>query len=321
MTTQLKLPLLNATPSDEYLDTERLRLAASVRSPRTIATYSSAWKDFESWAAKNSRNSLPANPDAVAVYITELLNRPCRITTAAHRLTAIGDRHRRAGYPDPCTPEVRAVVDGAQRLRGEQPCGKEPLSVEQLGAIVRATKDKSPLGLRNRAILLFGFATALRRSTLVALLLTDLEFSDQGVEVKIRREKQDQHGRGRTVAVPYGEKQYTCPVRALQAWLKCRGSGAGSLFTRVERRRPTLKGLEPHTIGRVVKKCVQRIGLSPAHYAGHSLRAGFVTEALERGVGEIRVAHHTGHRSLSCLRRYYRPVDLFRSNACSMLGL
>ncbi len=82
-----------------------------------------------------------------------------------------------------------------------------------------------------------------------------------------------------------------------------------------------MRRLETRTIGRVVKDAVQRIGLPPEDYSGHSLRSGFVTTAVEAGVREFLIADHTGHRSLSALRRYFRKRDLFQANACTMIGL
>jgi integrase len=135
----------------------------------------------------------------------------------------------------------------------------------------------------------------------------------------VRREKQDQEGVGRWIGLPAGRHEATCPVRALRAWLEVRrGSAAGALFTHLHSPYGRL-GASP--IFTIVKQALRKAGIEPAGYGPHSLRAGFVTEAVEAGAGELLIAAQTGHRSMQVLRRYFRRRDLFKANACGMLGL
>lgn len=310
------------TNSDvEVLTAERLRLAASVRAPRTIAGYASDWKDFETWAAPRGLDTLPASTETVALYVTELLGKPRRVSTVSRHVTSINNRHRDNGHAAPGGKDVTALLIGAQRIRGEQPQQKAPIGIDQLRAIVAAINGESHIAVRNRAMLLLGFATALRRSNIVALTLEDVAFVDQGIAVRVRREKQDQRAKGRSIGVPHGKSQATCPVIAVRAWLDRRGTAAGPIFTEIRNGRCTVKGLHPNLVAKTVKTAIRAIGLDPASYSGHSLRAGFVTAAFEARVPDIVIAAQTGHRSLSCLRRYFRPADPFRANACSALGL
>lgn len=156
--------------------------------------------------------------------------------------------------------------------------------------------------------------------SLASLRFEDLTFRKQGVLAWIRQEKQDRGGDGRTVAVPYG-RGATCPITAIARWLERRGRAPGWLFQPFWGGRPSARQMEPGRIAIVVKLAAEAVGLDPARFAAHSLRAGFVTEALDHGLGEIAIARHTGHRSLSSLRRYYRPDDPFRANACASIGL
>jgi integrase len=138
-----------------------------------------------------------------------------------------------------------------------------------------ALADADLKGLRDRAILLLGFAGAFRRSELVALDVGDLEFCESGMRVHIRRSKTDQEGAGHTIAIVPGS--VACPVRAVRAWLEASKITAGPLF------RPIGKGgrigterLADHTVVRVVKASARRVGLDPKLFAGHSLRSGFL---------------------------------------------
>jgi len=200
----------------------------------------------------------------------------------------------------------------------------QPLDLAMIARIAEAlTADAGRVAARDRAVILLGFATALRRSNISALTLDDIAFCREGITVRVRKEKQDQEGKGRIVGIPRGANRHTCPLIALESWLDVRGREPGPLFVRMDRSRVhrPLVTLAPQGVLGLVKRNIAKIGIDATEYGAHSLRAGFVTEALEKGVGEIRVANHTGHRSLSTLRRYFRPRDLFKANACAALGL
>ena len=152
------------------------------------------------------------------------------------------------------------------------------------------------------------------------LQLGDAEFTESGVVLHIRKEKQDQFGRGRMIGLPRGSQADTCPVRCLNAWIQWRGNVPGPLFTHVHRGGKS-HGLQPEAIERMVKRCVVRIGLDPERYAGHSLRSSFITEAAERGLGELQIAATSGHRSMSVLRRYFRKTNLWKANPSGLIGL
>lgn len=314
MSIQLDLPFT------ADLTAEQLRLAASIRAPQTLRGYASDWKFFTAWCTAEARTPLPATRETVCGYVTAILSLGRRVSTAERHVSGIGHAHREAGFPSPCDMEVRRLLVGAQRLRCEQPEQKRPLSVAQL----RTISGKLGTGARDardRAILVFGFATALRRSSLAHLNLADLTFETRGIVVFIRHEKQDRAGRGREIGVTPGQCPCTCPVLAIKAWLEFRGQKAGALFTEVRNGRAGEDGILGSRISQIVKAGAGSIGLDTKSIAGHSLRSGFVTEAVERGVNEFVIASQTGHRSLATLRKYYRRVELFRCNASAMIGL
>lgn len=274
---------------------------------------------FRTWCVQNDRLSLPAEPETLRLFAASLLDRGLKVTTVARRACGVCYQHKVAGLPSPFTPELKSMLKGARRLRCDPVRQMRPLTVEQLRKMAGLLSGESTfIALRARALLLLGFASALRSWNITALDLDDVAFSDLGVTLRIRREKQDQEGKGRWVGLPYGRDGVTCPVRCLQAWLQVRGDAPGPLFTR---RAGHLTRFGRFGIWDLVKKLLRRIGEDPQEYGSHSLRAGFITAAGEAGCNHLLIAAQSGHRSLRCLQRYFRRTDLFRSNACSALGL
>jgi integrase len=187
--------------------------------------------------------------------------------------------------------------------------------------MVEAT-DVGLIGLRDRALILLGFAGAFRRSELVGLDLGDCAFGKDGLTITLRRSKTDQDGEGRRIGIPFGSNPQTCPIRLLEAWIEQAGITAGPLFRSVSRhgqvQAARLSGID---VARIVKKRAVRAGLDAAKYAGHSLRAGHATSAAISGASERSIMNQTGHRSVQMVRRYIREGSLFRENSAGKLGL
>jgi integrase len=176
------------------------------------------------------------------------------------------------------------------------------------------------LDVRDRALLLVGFAGAFRRSEIVGLDVEDVRFVDAGLEITLRRSKTDQEGAGRLVGLPFGSRLETCPVRALRAWLDASGVDAGPLFRGV-RGGVSSSRLTGAMAAIIAKRRAAAIGLDPAWLAGHSLRAGFATSAALAGVTETFIAAQTWHKSMTILRRYIRPATVWQNNAAAAVGL
>jgi integrase len=169
------------------------------------------------------------------------------------------------------------------------------------------------VGLRDRALLLLGFAGAFRRSELVSLDVADLEFTWAGLIVTLRKSKTDQEGRSRRLGIPYGSSEQTCPVRSLQAWLESARITDGPVFRSMDRFHRVQPGrLSDKAVALVVKRRAKSVGLDPSRYAGHSLRAGLATSAAAAGASERVIMSQTGHRSADMVRRYIREGNLFR---------
>jgi integrase len=174
--------------------------------------------------------------------------------------------------------------------------------------------DTDMKGLRDRAILLLGFAGAFRCSELVALDVTDLEFCDGGIRVHIRRSKTDQEGTGHTIAIVSGS--VACPVKAVRAWLEASKITTGPLFRQVGKGgRIGTERLADHAVVRAVKASARRVGLAPKLFAGHSLRSGFLTSAAGRGASIFKMMDVSRHKSMDTLRGYVRDAELFRDHA------
>ena len=295
----------------------------AAKAQATLRAYRADWRHFENWCREKGFSALPATPDTVALYLGEIAatHRP---STLARRLTSINKVHRAAGHPAPARMEhlsVGETLKGIRRVHGTEQIGKRPLFTDDLRAIVDAVPP-GLIGIRDRALLLAGFAGAFRRSELAALRMENLEETKEGLVIRISKSKTDPEGRGREAALPYGSTPETCPVRACRDWIAAAHLEDGPLFRRIDRHdRVSERALHKDSIGGIVKRAARRAGLDPKAYAGHSLRAGFCTQAYLNGAREFDIMRQTGHRSLDTLRKYVRGRGLFRDNAAAKLGL
>jgi integrase len=304
--------------------TDRARqFIAAAKAPATLKAYRSDFSDFESWCAAHGLTPLPAAPETVALYLAERAD-VLRPSTLTRRLAAIAKVHSAAGLESPASLRhavVSEVLKGIRRTKGTAPSCKAPFLVGQLKAALRDTREDL-LGIRDRALLLIGFAGAFRRSELVALDVADIQFTDDGLVVTLRRSKTDQEGEGRKVGIPHGSKPTTCPVRALRAWLGAASISDGPLFRSVDRHgKLGTAALSGRAVALIVKGAAELAGLDASAFAGHSLRAGLATSAAAAGASERSIMDQTGHRSVQMVRRYIRDGSLFRDNAAASVGL
>lgn len=261
--------------------------------------------------------SIPATPESVACYLAHYANKLAN-STLARRLVAIARAHTSRGLASPTESElVRATLRGVRRAHGSAVRQVAALQKAQLVQMVRGLKRMA--GLRDKALLLFGFASALRRSELVALNVEDIRFVAEGAVIRLRRCKTDQEGRGRDIAIPsIGGRN--CPVRSLQAWLKAAEIKKGAIFRRINRYEQVLpERLAGQSVALIVKQRAAAVGLDPTMFSGHSLRAGFVTNAARNGASAMAIRRQTGHKSDSMLQRYVRDPELFSNNPNLMI--
>jgi len=310
----------DSTLTIEELRLEETRLREGLVSRNTVLGYGYDWRMYCAWCARFHREALPTSTETLCLYLTALLTEGNKITTARRRKCAVLYEHRARGLPCPDTAEIQDLLRGAQRLRAEKPRQMRPITAQELRKMsARLARIGTPRALRDRALLVLGFATALRRSNLAALNLSDVEFCRQGLIVSVEREKNDQMAKGRLVGVRRGRHTHSDPAGVLRAWLRVRGRNPGPLFPRVSE----LRQGEPLTgdcICRIVKRCLVGVGISPIQRGAHSMRSGAVTALGEANVGVLRIAAYTG-QSPNIVRRYFRRSELWRNNASAALGL
>lgn len=222
--------------------------------------------------------------------------------------------HRMASLEPPTNSEaIKAVLAGIRRSIGTAVTRKAPATAETIRAIVN-DMPSDLRGLRDRALLLLGFAGALRRSELVALDVADLEETAEGLHVQIKRSKADQEGAGDYVSIPHGSRLR--PVAAVRDWLDAAGIAQGPVFRSIKKGGSvTLERLSDRSVAQIVKTRAKTAGFDPVIFSGHSLRAGFVTSALYHGADILRVMDVTRHREVSTLKTYDRRAKAFKQHA------
>lgn len=279
----------------------------------TRRSYRSDLEHFYAWGG-----TIPTSPDVVAQYLA-YHGGALSAATLGRRLVAIGRAHTRQGMANPCaTDVVRATFRGIRRTHGTAQRQAKPLLIADLVLILDRLGTR-PKDLRDRALLLVGFAGALRRSELVGLNVADVEDAPQGLIFRIRRSKTDQESQGRKIGVPFGRGRH-CPVEAVREWLSSAQITDGPLFRPVDRHgHISSHRLSTQAISEIVKSRVASIGHNPIEYSGHSLRAGLITSAAIAGLPTWQIKKQSGHASDGMLHRYIRVGEIFRGNVVASL--
>ena len=283
------------------------------KAPATRAAYRSDFASFQAFCLSRGVASLPATAEALAAYLASEVESGLKPSTISRRCAAIRYAHKLAGREPPTNSEaVKATLRGIRSI-GAAPVRKAPAVAE----IMRDMAHAAPTGikgLRDRALLLLGFGGAFRRSELVALDVADLEETEDGLRVTIRRSKTDQEGIGTTIAVVRGGANY--PVKALRAWLDAAGIAEGAVFRPVRKGGKVLdRRLTAKSVCDLVKAYARRVGLDGAAFGAHSLRSGFLTSAARRGASVFKMRDVSRHKSMDVLQAYVRDADLFRDHA------
>jgi len=319
------------SPGDPLYETAQAahRYMEQAKAAATRRAYASDWRHFAQWCQANGLESLPATPSTVALYLTSLAKpreneKPRKAATITRRLTSINAAHKEKGLDSPATMNHRLVADtlhGIRRNLGVAQTRKKPLTRDRIVKLLGALEGPIAAS-RDKALLLIGFAGSLRRAELAALKVEEMTRHRKGITLSIPRSKTDQEGEGREVEILFGEHDLTCPVMALENWLKVAGIKTGQIFRRVGQHGNVGDSLDKDSIGRIVKRLVRRAKLAnPESYGGHSLRAGFVTEAYAGGSSTRQIMTQTGHKSIAMVHRYAREGQKDRQAAASKLGL
>jgi site-specific recombinase XerD len=282
-------------------------------SENTRRAYLSDLEHFEMWGGQ-----IPATPELIASYLVSQATTTA-VATLNRRLAALAKVHRSRGFSNPTSVEVvKATLRGLKRIKGTAQRQAIPLIKEDLFLVLEAT-GAGLKGVRDRALLLIGFAGGFRRSELIGLNCDDVVPVRQGLEVTLRRSKTDQNGAGRKIGIPHGRGRW-CPIVALEQWLTASGITEGAMFRPIDRHhRVGPKRLSGEGVCLVVRERVQEAGINPRGYSGHSLRAGLATSAAQAGVSTWKIRQQTGHASDAMLSKYIRDGQLFVGNVAGAL--
>ena len=296
------------------IELETLNNIKSSKSLNTLRAYKSDFKDFSNFCKKNNFKSLPADPKIVSFYITHLSS-ISKVSTLKRRLASIGVVHKIKGfYIDIKHPLIIENFMGIQRKLGVFQKSKKPILINELKEIIKtieSTEKNEIKKIRNKALILVGFAGGFRRSELVNIKLDDLEFTKEGLKIFIQRSKTDQSGEGMTKAIPYFKDKNLCPVVSIKNWIELIKNKTNFLIF----------DISDKMVAVLIKKYLQKAGFDNTKYSGHSLRSGFATVAADHGADEKSIMNMTGHKSSSMVRRYIKETNLFKNNPLNKISL
>jgi integrase len=298
-------------------------------SPTTEKIYADDWEAFCAWCRSKNAPHLPAPPAVVAAYLAE---RSEKLGRSGLRLVlaAIGFYHRRSGHVwvsnDPVISNVmRGILRGQQRP--VRPAAA--LASSEIRQLLGTCRTDPPLPeglseLRDRALLLTCFAGGLRRSELVALDRKDVKMKPDGLELHIRKSKGDQEGEGAKVLIARGARPETCPLRAMQAWLKAAAITYGPVFRHVTKGGALEARLTGNGVWRILRRRAELAGLEIAateRLSPHGMRAGFITEAYLHGALDEQVMAHARQKSIETTRRYRNRAKTVAASPTKLLDL
>jgi site-specific recombinase XerD len=306
------------------LQDETLKNLNSSKASNTVRAYKSDFHDFGLFCTKNGFKSIPTEPKIVSLYLTYLSSKDVKISTIKRRIVSIGVIHKMKGhYLDTKHPAIIENLMGIKRRKGVKQKAKKPLLINDLKQIIDViNKENDPdvKKLRNKTLLLLGFAGGFRRNELVSLDIEDVEFVFEGVKISIKRSKTDQFGEGFVKGIPHFENSIYCPVNSLKRWINILKIKQGPIFTRFSKgSKITRVRLTDQSVALIIKEYLFKAGIDSKNYSGHSLRSGFATSAAEAGAEERSIMAITGHKSTEMVRRYIKEANLFNNNALNKI--
>lgn len=313
--------------------------ADSAKADNTRRAYQADWDDFAAWCEAQGAPAMPAAPATVLAYLIDKAE-TLTVSTLQRRLSAIREAHRYAGAElDTSGVVFRDTWRGLRRSKGTAPAKKAPVMTADLRRAIGSLPSDTLIGVRDRALLLIGFAAALRRSELAGLHASEttgtgyIRETADGLIIRLGRSKTDQEGEGAEIGVPYGSDPETCPVRAYRRWIEAAGIEDGPAFRSINRHGQIgTAALSDKAVALIVKRAIRTAAIAngsteqeadaiAAKFAGHSLRAGLATSAAANGADSLIIQKHLRHRKSETTAGYIRTGQLFRQNAAGMAGL
>lgn len=320
-----------------------MRVSGNAKSPNTINGYASDWEDFDTWCRQKRLQSLPASPQVVAAYLSDramnswsgpsgrlrkiMEKAPLKLPTLLHRLWGIKYKHKECGYQfDTGCKEIENVMNSLRRQNTAKEERKDPLLLSDIRGMIE-NLPRTITGIRDKALLLVGFVSAMRRAEIADLKVQNLKFVEEGIEIHLNWSKTGE----RDIPIPYGSNPTTCPVRALKLWLKESAITDGPIFRAINKHgQISADALTGAAIALIVKRntyvkdkiagAIEKGEHTPS-YAGHSLRAGFCTTAAMQGVPEHLIMAQAGHKKSDTTKKYIRTANKWKENAAIKIGL
>lgn len=323
------LPLSANLPADLLAEIESARdTLAAAKAGSTQKAYASDWQRFCDFCDARNVETLPAHPDIVALFAHVEAEAGIAPVTIGRRVAAINHHHKDAGLASPTARDAAGVIAqmmaGVRRKYARKKDQKAPAAADVLTAMLATITGAGLRAKRDRAILAVGMAGAFRRSEIAGMQLPDLAFETSGVRITIPRSKGDQEAEGQEIAIPEG--RHIRPVNLLNDWLEAAdltgpdpvtgNPQTGPVFRRLTRGDAlTADPITDKTVARLVKACALAAGLDPAIFSGHSLRAGFLTEAAAKRANLFKMKDHSRHKSLDTVAGYVRDAAVFDDHA------
>ena len=315
----------NLTSNIKQLEKDTLENIRLSKSKNTIRAYKSDFLKFSNFCKQNSLKSLPAEHKTVSIYITHLFKEKKKLSSIKRKLVSISIIHKIKGfYIDIKNPVIVENFLGIKRQIGIAQKGKKPLTIENLKKIINSIETNElclSRKLRDKTILLLGFAGGFRRSELTNLNYEDLDFVNEGIKIKIKKSKTDQYGEGMIKAIPYFNNDKFCPVINIKNMLKVCKINTGGIFRKISKSgKVLLNSLTDQNVALILKKHLSILGVDNINFSGHSLRSGFATASAESGADERSIMSMTGHKSTEMVRRYIKESNLFKNNPLNKIS-
>ncbi len=295
------------------LEIDTLKNLKNSKADNTLRAYKADFNDFTRFCSTNDFSSLPTNPKIIAFYITNL-SKFSKFSTLKRRLASISVIHKLKGhYIDIKHPLIIENLLGIKRKLGTNQKSKKPILINELKKIINAI-DESNISylrkLRNKSLILIGFAGGFRRSELVNIEIDDIEFVSEGLKIFVKRSKTDQSGEGMTKGIPYFNTEKYCPVKNLRIWITQGNIKDGKIYD-----------ISDKSVALIIKKFAKIAGFNENKYSGHSLRSGFATATAQSGAEERDIMTMTGHKTTQMVRRYIKEANIFKNNALNKIKI
>ncbi|PQJ26764.1 hypothetical protein BSZ35_19135 [Salinibacter sp. 10B] len=310
-------------------------LANEDRRPSTRRVYRSKWRGFVSFCDERDAEPLPASPEMVGNYLSKRAEE-VSLSTIRQDVAAIRWMHERHGAEDPTDHAgVGRILDGINQTSDRTPKKKQAVLTKHVRAMVETLpleepdEDAGPAAratyfraLRDRAIILVGYAGAFRRAELATIDAEDVSLNADGMEVHVPKTKTEP----RTIGINFARNADFCPVRTLREWLNAAGIEEGPVFRAVPRSAEIAadeqaKAITGKTVRNVIGDAAEAAGLDRKTVAGHSLRRGHLTQGALNGAELNRLMKQAGHADPRTTAEYVEDTKRMETNTSRDLGL